>query len=147
VSFADQIALLLGQATPKQMYRHATLGYLDPRASAGAIGPETYVEVDGEVTLTSEPAELLQRLYASASPDDRKVFAPTLVARLNGVNARVVARTLAATGHLDALIGLKATVEVEEPEQELWRGLIHAMRFEPSLFSEAAERDADANLR
>ena len=58
---------------------------------------------------------------------------PTLLRSLNLTNARVVARTLAATGHLEALNEVTSPDSVTE---ELWRGLVHVLRFESPLFGE-----------
>jgi hypothetical protein len=73
------------------MYYLKGTGSLDPAAYVKSIGPGTYVASDrDEILLTSEPAQLLQQLYAGAGPDDRRAFAPTLLKLLNEVNARVI---------------------------------------------------------
>jgi len=136
VAFTQQVELLLGQARRTGIYysnMSMMKGVVDPRAHVGHSGPGTYV-ANGEVQLISEPASLLQRLYAAAGPSHRQSFVPTLLRSLNMENARVIARTLAATGNLDALAKVTGGGELT---QELWRGLVHTLRFESSLFSEA----------
>lgn len=135
MSVVDQITLLQGQATRKGIYRLGAPNTIaDPAAFLGNVGPGTYVaQPDDRVSLASEPADLLQRLYASANPSDRRLFAEALLRLLNLGNARVVARTLAVTSQLSALNGVTSV----GPEcAELWRGLIHVLRFESHLFTE-----------
>ena len=88
------------------MYYYETSDYravLEPKAYAGSIGPATYIDQAGEVGMVSEPAALLQEIYAAADPDRRTLLAPTLLRLLNPDNARVVARTLASTGNVGEL--------------------------------------------
>lgn len=137
MSFLESVALLVGQATRTGIYRSdygGLKGAIDPKAYVGKTGAGTYVCVRAdEVRIASEPAMLLEQLHASASASERQVFPEILTPRLTRENARVVARTLAATGHLHALIAVSSTDAIEE---EFWRGLIHTLRFEPHLFSE-----------
>jgi hypothetical protein len=134
VTFAEQVALLAGQATQGMVYRSEDWRPVHPMAHAGEAAPGTFVALEGEVTLTSEPADLLERLYATANRGDRERFPLELLAVLNERNARVVARTLAATGNLGVLMNV---IGADLRVQELWRGLIHTLRFESSLFRES----------
>lgn len=131
MTFTEQVGLLLGQAT-RSVYRYGR-NTVDPNAYAGAVGPNTLVARQGEFSLTSEPAVLLERLYAEASPEDRGSFVPALFTHLNRQSARVVARTLAATQNLAPLAEMNDTRPAIE---ELWRGLVHTLRFESGLFRE-----------
>ena len=131
MTFTEQVGLLLGQATDI-VYRSGR-EIIRPTAYAGAVGPNTHVAHQGEVAVMSEPALLLERLYAGASPEDRVALVPALFNNLNQQNARVVARTLAATQNL-APVG--ETTDMRPAIEELWRGLIHTLRFESVLFSE-----------
>lgn len=134
MAFIEQVQLLVGQATKEGVYLDRRTGkHLTSSAYAGLVGPGTYVAVPGEVALLSEPAHLLQRLYAAAGPDARPLLAPTLLRLLNGRNARVVARTLAATGLVGAFSNI---VNLDSATEEAWRGLIHVLRFESPLFDE-----------
>lgn len=135
MNFVEQVELLASQATQEGMYYLESSGpVLSSKVYVGTMGPGTYVAAPGEVSMISEPAILLQRLYAAANPDDRRDFAPTLLRLLNLTNARVIARTLAAADHLDALND--TTGGLDKAVEELWRGLIHVLRFESPLFSE-----------
>jgi diguanylate cyclase (GGDEF)-like protein len=129
---------LLSQARPDGFYRQTIAGLaatvVDPRAHIGHKGPSTYVASAGESLLISKPAQLLERLYAGAHPEEQSVFGTALLDRVNRTNARVVARTLAATGNLQALHATTARHDVTA--EEIWRGLIHTLRYEPSLFNE-----------
>src|SRR5205814_7771893 len=120
---------LLSQARSEGIYLQSYPGLprsvVDRRANIGNNGPNTYVAGPGESSLISEPAELLERLYAAAHPEQRRIFSRVVMDRLNRVNARVVARTLAATGQLHAPL---VTISDEATWEELWRGLIHTMR-------------------
>jgi hypothetical protein len=137
MSFVEQVETLLSQARPDAFYLQTYPGLprnvVDRRAHVGNNGPNTYVAGPGESSLISEPAELLERLYAGADPEERNILSRVLMERLNRVNARVVARTLAVTDQLNALL---VTIDDEGTSEELWRGLIHTMRYESSLFSE-----------
>ena len=129
-TFTEQVGLLLGQAT-RTVYRFDR-DIVHPNAYAGAVGPNTYVAPEGKVEIISEPALLLERLYAGASPEDRATFVLALFGALNAQSARVVARTLAATHNLAPL----AVTRKLRSGEELWRGLVHTLRFESGLFSE-----------
>ena len=129
-TFTEQVGLLLSQAT-RTVYRFDR-DIVHPNAYAGAVGPNTYVAPEGKVELISEPALLLERLYAGASPEDRAAFVLALFGALNAQSARVVARTLAATHNLAPL----AVTRKLRSGEELWRGLVHTLRFESGLFSE-----------
>lgn len=135
MTFAEQVETLLSQARPDGFYRLTPTGMaasvLNPRAHIGDNGPNTYVARAGESSLLSEPAQLLERLYATAHPEERRVFARILIGKLNRTNARVVARSLAATGNLRAM-----PTNDDAISEELWRGLIHAMRYESPLFGD-----------
>jgi hypothetical protein len=78
--------------------------------------------------MVSEPADLLQRLYAAVDDVARAAFAPTLLRFLNQENARVVARSLAVTGNAKEIASVAGKIGPEF--EELWRGLVHTMRFE-----------------
>ncbi|MPY86916.1 MAG: hypothetical protein GEU99_03245 [Luteitalea sp.] len=128
---------MLSQATPERMYCHRALNQdtiLDPKAYQNFTGPGTFVDTAGTVRLVSEPAEMLQRLYAAAGLEERAAFAPTLIANVTEVNARVAARTLIAIGDVAALCGVRST---DRRSIELWRGAIHALRFESTLVSDS----------
>ncbi len=152
MTFIERIEALLSQARPDGVYSEITAGLaegaINPRAHIGSNGPDTYVAEPGEVMLSSEPARLLERLYRSVASEDQLFFTRVLMPRLNRANARVVARTLATTGQLHALM---IPIDSEAIWEELWRGLIHAMRYEPGLFSEqdlqTVEDAAQARLR
>lgn len=136
MAFPEHVRLLLGQAIRENMYYVAAphMKHMVPlNAHVGERGPGTHVAKAGEVRMISEPAILLQRLYAGADPTDRQSFAPMLLALLDLRTARVIARTLAATGNLSALQELS---RVDSAAEDLWRGLIHVLRFESPLFSE-----------
>src|SRR6266568_4863504 len=97
--FFDHVKVLLSQARREGMYRmnrnvSSGTGILQANVYMGDCGPATYVAEAGEVSMVSEPAELLQRLYCGASSYEQRVFAETLPGLLNRENARVVARTL-----------------------------------------------------
>ena len=149
MTFTEQVGLLLGQAT-HSVYRFGR-DIVDPKAFVGTVGPNTYVARQGEVAVISEPALLLERLYAGVSFEDRASFVPALFRDLNEQNARVVARTLAATHNLAPLA---ETPDMRPGIEELWRGLIHTLRLESVLFSErdlqtvlAAAKRADGVAR
>ena len=131
MTFIEQVRLVLGQGTPS-VYRYGR-DTVDPKAYVGAVGPNTYVARRGEYSVTSEPAVLLEQLYAGTTPENRGTFVHALFSNLNQQNARVVARTLAATQNLAPLA---ATRDMRPAIEELWRGLIHTLRFESDLFSE-----------
>jgi hypothetical protein len=131
MTFAQQIELLLGQATREGMYRHRSTGVLSTKAYVGVVGPGTYVAHEEEIELVSEPAVLLERLYAAADAEPRRLFARILVESLSLANARVVARTLVVTHHLGVL---GAGTRLDAVGEELWRGLVHVLRFESSRF-------------
>jgi hypothetical protein len=137
VTFAEQVETLLSQARPEGFYRLTVTGMaaivVNSRAHIGDNGPNTFVARSSESSLLSEPAQLLERLYVAADPEERRVFARILIGKLNRTNARVVARTLAATGQLHAL---HVPTNDDATSEELWRGLIHTMRYESPLFSE-----------
>lgn len=153
MTFSEQVKILLSQARPEHFYRSHGPGFsapsVHPRSFIGEIGPNTYVAGPGDSSLISEPAQLLERAYAAASPEERREFAGLLLSRLNRQNARVVARSLAATGKLTALRTHHSSDGATD--EELWRGLIHAMRFEPELFGEsdlqAVEAAGQSRLR
>ncbi len=134
-----QVQLLAAQAVAHGLYQYMPQGtntwkWVEPAAFKGDTRPGTYVAGDGQSKLTSEPAQLLETLYASSGSDDKVRFIPTLIANLTLINARVVARTIAATGHVSALTELS----LQAPElivEELWRGFIHVLRFESKLFN------------
>ncbi len=135
MAFVDQIKLLAVQAIRESIYRRPpSEDTLTSTAYMGLVGPGTYVATAGEVVLASEPAFLLQQLFVGADSAARTVFAPTLLGLLSSSNARVIARTLAATGQVDALDKVTGPDPVIE---EFWRGLVHVLRFESPLFSEA----------
>lgn len=129
--FTEHVTLLLSQAT-STVYRGRN-GVVDPKAYAGTVGPNTYVASEGDVEVLSEPALLLERLYAGADPKDRASFGARLWEALNEQNARVVARTLAATRNFAPLA---ETTDMKPGVEELWRGFIHVLRFESGLFSD-----------
>jgi hypothetical protein len=151
-SFVEQVEILLSQARPDGIYLQTYPGLprsiVDRKASLGHTGPNTYVAGPGESSLNSEPAALLERLYAAAHPEERNIFSRVVMDRLNQQNARVVARALAATDQLHALY---VDVADNATWDELWRGLIHTMRYESPMFSEqdlqTVEQAAQARSR
>jgi hypothetical protein len=130
LTFTEQVTLLVGQATPKNMYYMEGIGVLDPRVYAGSTGPGTQVYTEGKVRLVSEPAQLLPKLYAGASAAERLGFIPLLMSLLNEVNARVIARALLVTGNVDGLLEIK---KLNSAAEQCWRGVIHVLRFESGL--------------
>jgi hypothetical protein len=148
LDFAGQIELLLSQATRQGLYFMAggAMGtaIVDIKAYVGDRRAQTFVATTEKVKVLSEPARLLERLYASTSPTDRDQLVGTFVRAINLDNARVIARTLAATGNLTAL----STFPFDERlSEELWRGLIHVLRYESLLFTEADLQTVEAAAR
>lgn len=133
MAFKEQVRLLVGQANPKQMYSAQALGAIDPRAYVGETRAGTHVAADGSIRMVSEPAAMLQKLYSISGPEDRAQFVPILFTFLTVDNARVIARSIAATKNLGVLLDLQ---RLDTPIEILWRGLIHTLRFEPGLFDD-----------
>jgi hypothetical protein len=133
----QQIQLLLSQATPERMYRLRALNQdmiLDPKAYQNITGPGTFVDTAGTIQLISEPADMLQRLFAAAGAEERAAFAPALIGSLTERNARVIARTLIAIGDVAALCSVR---DADRRSLELSRGAIHVLRFESTLVADS----------
>ena len=75
MNFVEQVELLASQATAEGIYMLSspTLKQaLSTKAYVGIMGPGTYVAADSETSMISEPAALLELLYAEADPKDRR---------------------------------------------------------------------------
>jgi hypothetical protein len=64
LSFIDQVELLVGQAGGYMYWDNRHNQFVDPKAYVGYAGAGTHVAAPGDIRLVSEPADLLQKLYA-----------------------------------------------------------------------------------
>jgi hypothetical protein len=127
VAFRDNVLILLRQSSPV-LYKLNGMPVLTHAFAQGY--PANSFVATSPAEIVSEPALLIEKLYASADTNDRKAFASILIDVLHFSNARVVARTLLATGHLDVLEFVDVTHGACE---ELWNGLTQSLRLESHL--------------